>query len=402
MVSEAPPKPSRRHRWKKRGYAVITAFASVGWLGVVGLYVSTDGFLGFGGVPSARSVAHIRASAHYDGRDFVNLEPTDLMKVSYWETSKHAAFGNEMRTPTCPLPIVTDAAARLQRPPETGLRVTWLGHSTTLVEVDGAVVLTDPNWSQRSSPSAWVGPERFHPPPIAIGDLPKLDAVVISHEHFDHCDMGSIRALLRKQPDLRFHVPLGVAGHLEAWGVPSAQIVEADWWESTVIEGRGVEITSTPARHFNGRGVPWRAGSFWTSWTIVGPAHRVFFSGDTGLSERGLREIREKKGPFDLAMLEIGQHSPDWGDIHLGPAGALDAHGLLGAKHLLPIHWSTFQLAYHDWSEPAETLVKLAAEKPGTSVVTPRLGEPVEPGREGAPKTTPWWRPLPPLAASCP
>lgn len=401
-----PTDETRKAKWarrRKRAYRVITACASFGWLVLLGLYVSTDRFKGFGGIASAESLAHIEASKHYDGKQFVNLEPTTLMRASYWDTSKHWLFGKEMRSPTCPLPIVTDGAARLQRAPETGLRVTWLGHSTTLIEIDGAVILTDPNWSERSSPSTWVGPKRFHPPPIAMGDLPKLDAVVISHEHFDHCDMSTIRELAKKP--VLFFVPLGVAAHLELWGVPRGQIVESDWWESmklTAGAGSGVEITSTPSRHFNGRGLPWRPGSFWTSWTIVGPKHRVFFSGDTGLSELGLKEIREKKGPFDLGMYEIGQHSPDWGDIHLGPAGALDAHALLGAKHLLPIHWATFELAYHDWSEPAETLVTLASSKPDVSVLTPRLGEPIEPTHESAPKGSPWWRPLPPLASACP
>lgn len=392
----------KRARLKRRANVVVSVCAGLGWLVLLGLYVSTDRFKGFGGVPSEKSLAHIRASSHYEKGDFVNLEPTTLMKVGYWETTKHWANGKEMRSPTCPLPIVTDGAARIQRAPATGLRITWLGHSTTLVEIDGAVVLTDPNWSERSSPSTWVGPRRFHPPPIAMADLPKLDAVVISHEHFDHCDMNTVRELLRLQPSVSFHVPLGVAAHLEAWGVPTGRIVEADWWESMKLVEKGVEITSTPARHFNGRGIPWRAGSFWTSWTIVGPAHRVFFSGDTGLSEIGLKEIRKKKGPFDVAMLEIGQHSPDWGDIHLGPAGALDAHALLGAKHLIPIHWSTFELAYHAWSEPAETITKLAADKPDVSLLTPKLGEPLEPTSDPTPKTPPWWRPLPPIASSCP
>lgn len=393
-------KAKRRARLKRRAYVVVSVCATIGWLIVLGLYVSTDHWKGFGGIPSERSRARILASSHYKDGDFVNLEPTTLMKVSYWETTKHWAGGKEMRSPTCALPIVTDGAARIQRPPESGLRITWLGHSTTLIEIDGAVILTDPNWSERSSPSAWVGPRRFHPPPIALADLPKLDAVVISHEHFDHCDMNTIRELARRP--VTFHVPLGVAAHLEAWGVPSGQIVEADWWEAMKPVGPGVEITSTPSRHFNGRGVPWRPGSFWTSWTIVGPKHRVFFSGDTGLSEIGLKEIREKKGPFDVAMFEIGQHSPDWGEIHLGPAGALEAHALLGAKHLIPIHWATFELAYHDWSEPAETLVKLAAGKPEASVLTPKLGEPIEPTADPTPKTNAWWRPLPPIASACP
>jgi L-ascorbate metabolism protein UlaG (beta-lactamase superfamily) len=171
-----------------------------------------------------------------------------------------------------------------------------------------------------------------------------------------------------------------------------------------------VEIVSTPARHFNGRGVPWRIASLWTSWSIVGPKHRVFFSGDTGLTE-AFREIARKNGPFDVALLEIGQYHPSWGDIHLGPAGALDAQAMLAATWVFPIHWGTFELGFHAWSEPAETLT-VEAERRGVALLTPRLGEAVEPllagrgneneqGARGS-VATPWWRALPPIASRCP
>jgi L-ascorbate metabolism protein UlaG (beta-lactamase superfamily) len=315
----------------------------------------------------------------------------------YWSAFKHWLFGGEMRAPTCPLPVVTDAAARLAAPPASGLRVTWLGHSTVLVEVDGAVVLTDPMWSERASPSTIIGPKRFHAPPLAIEALPHLDAVVISHEHYDHLDEASVRALAGRGAP--FHVPLGIGAHLRAWGVPAAQIVEHDWWQDAKLAG-GVRVVATPARHFNGRGFPGRTGALWASWSIIGPKHRVFFSGDTGPTE-SLREIARREGPFDVALFEIGQYNKAWGDIHLGPEGALEAHARLGAKVLIPIHWSTFVLAYHDWSEPAETLLKYAKEG-GVNLLTPRLGEPVEPVAVPAPVTTAWWRALPPTAAKCP
>jgi L-ascorbate metabolism protein UlaG (beta-lactamase superfamily) len=302
-----------------------------------------------------------------------------------------------MRVPSCPLPVVTDAAARLAVAPASGLRITWLGHSTTLIEIDGVRLLTDPIWSQRASPSRWVGPRRYHPPPLALAALPPLDAVLISHEHYDHLDMDTVRALAAR--GVPFHVPLGIGAHLAAWGVPSAQIVEHDWWQGTVLRD-GVRVVSTPARHFNGRGLPWRRGSLWTSWSIVGPRHRVFFSGDTGLTE-SLREIARREGPFDAALVEIGQYHPTWGNIHLGPVGALDAFARLDARTLIPIHWSTFVLAYHAWSEPAETLMTEAARR-GISVATPRLGEPIEPAGPSPTPTTAWWRALPPVARACP
>ncbi len=368
---------------------IAVAVIVLGW-------ISTDHFAAFGGSPSGDELARMRVSPRFVGERFENAEPTTLMKGgSSWSAAKEWALGDEMRAPTCPLPIVTDAALQLAVPSPSGLRVTWLGHSTTLIEIDGATILTDPQWSERASPSRWVGPRRFHPPPLALADLPHVDAVVVSHEHYDHLDMATVRALAAR--GVPFHVPLGIGAHLAAWGVPAAQILEHDWWDERAIAD-GVRVVSTPSRHFNGRGVPWRTGALWTSWSIVGPRHRVFFSGDTGMTG-ALREIASREGPFDVALIEIGQYHPSWGDIHLGPIGALDAFAAIGAKTLLPIHWSTFTLAYHAWSEPAETLVTEAAKR-SVSVLTPRLGEPIEPTNPQA--TSAWWRALPPIAARCP
>jgi L-ascorbate metabolism protein UlaG (beta-lactamase superfamily) len=375
---------------------------------VLGAWASTDHFQSLGASPPFSTLARMKASPAFIDDHFENLEPTGLMKVGPVTTLRQWLFGNEQRSPNCALPIVTGGGARMAAPPTSGLRITWLGHSTTLIEIDGATILTDPIWSERASPSRWVGPRRFHPPPIALADLPRVDAVIVSHEHYDHLDMATVRALAPR--GLSFHVPLGIGAHLESWGVPRAQIKEHDWWERAPVVA-GVELVSTPARHFNGRGVPWRVGSLWTSWSIVGPKHRVFFSGDTGLTE-GFREIARKNGPFDVALLEIGQYHSSWGDIHLGPVGALDAQAMLAAAAVLPIHWGTFELGFHAWSEPAETLTVEAARR-GIALLTPRLGEPVEPAlaRSGmdatalaalAPAATPWWRALPPIASRCP
>jgi L-ascorbate metabolism protein UlaG (beta-lactamase superfamily) len=389
-------------RWLRRLRRLCVAAFAVAGLLLLLAFLSTDHFRAFGGVPSAATLARMRASPRFIDGKFQNDEPTSVMTAgSAWRSFKHWALGGEMRVPTCPLPLVTDAAARLATASASGLRVTWLGHSTTLIEIDGAVVLTDPVWGERASPSRWVGPKRFHPPPLALADLPHLDAVLISHEHYDHLDQGTVQALAAR--GVPFHVPLGIGGHLRAWGVPEAQIVEHDWWQSATLPG-GLRVVSTPSRHFNGRGLPWRVGALWTSWSLVGPRHRVFFSGDTGRTE-SFREIATREGPFDLALVEIGQYDPSWGDIHLGPLGALDAQAALQAKVLLPIHWATFNLGFHAWSEPPETLVRQAALR-GASVVTPRLGEPVELGAPTAQPpwspTTAWWRALPPLAARCP
>ncbi len=383
----------RRRWWPRIGIALLGALLL---LTAAVTYVSTDRLKGFGGIPGDEYEERFGASPQFSHGIFVNAEATGLMKAAGGLGLMRAyLLGDELRTPACRLPMVTDVRERLAAPPPSGLRITWLGHSTTLFEIDGQTVLTDPMWSDLASPSSLVGVRRFHPPPLPLADVPHLDAVVISHDHYDHLDMATIRALsVRGVP---FHVAIGVGVHLRKWGVPAAQIFEHDWWESVRLPG-GLEIVSTPARHFSGRGPLQANTTLWTSWSLVGPAHRVFVSGDTGMTQ-GFKALGEKYGPFDVALIEIGQWNPSWGDIHLGPRGALEAFAILNARRLLPIHWATFRLALHDWSEPAETLTVEAA-KTGVHLLTPLLGEPIEPTTD--PATGPWWRALPPMATHCP
>jgi L-ascorbate metabolism protein UlaG (beta-lactamase superfamily) len=262
--------------------------------------------------------------------------------------------------------------------------VTWLGHSTTLLEIDGHRVLTDPVWGDRASPVQFAGPKRFHRAPVPIDQLPPLDAILVSHDHFDHLDYPTVRALAALEAP--FVTSLGVGAHLEAWGVPRSRIHELDWWEAVTIGG--LRFHAAPARHFSGRGFGTTNATLWSSWSIEGERHRVFFSGDTGLTEE-FAEVGQRLGPFDLVMLEVGAYHPAWGSIHLGPDNAFVAHRLLGGGLLMPVHWGTFDLALHAWDQPAERLVT-RAESTGVRLVTPRLGRPVEPARvEGA---DPWWR----------
>jgi len=272
--------------------------------------------------------------------------------------------GGERRVPRGPLPSVSPLPVWSERP-SSGLRVTWLGHSTVLVEIGGRRVLTDPVW----------------------GRLPPVDAVLVSHDHYDHydhLDYPTIRRLARR--DVPFVTSLGVGAHLEAWGVRPERIVELDWWESHDVAG--LRLTAAPAQHFSGRSLTDRNATLWSSFAIRDEGHSVFFSGDTGLTNE-YGAIAARLGPFDLVMLEVGAFHPAWGDMHLGPENALEAVRLLGGAPLLPVHWGTFKLAMHPWDEPAEELLALASGT-GTRLVMPRLGEPVEPGREE--RVEPWWR----------
>lgn len=197
-----------------------------------------------------------------------------------------------------------------------------------------------------------LGPKRFQPVPLRLRQMPEVDVVVISHDHYDHLDYPTIRALARHSR-VPFVTSLGVGAHLQAWGVAAERITELDWWDSHRVPGTGLTITAAPSQHFSGRGFKDRNATLWSSMVIAGERHRVFFSGDTGLTTE-YATIRERLGPFDLVMLEVGAFHPAWGDIHLGPAHALEAHALLGGGALLPVHWGTFSLAMHAWDEPVE------------------------------------------------
>jgi L-ascorbate metabolism protein UlaG (beta-lactamase superfamily) len=316
-----------------------------------------------------------------------------LKKGTLAPTMSEFLRGGQRRTPPSALPS-SDPRGVWSRSPDTSLRATWLGHSTVLLEMDGVKVLTDPVWGERASPVTFAGPKRFQPVPVPVAALPPLDAVVISHDHYDHLDYGTILELARL--DVPFFTSLGVGAHLEAWGVPAERITELDWWESADLPNEGLSITAAPSQHFSGRALGGRNATLWSSFALRTDRSSVFFSGDTGLTpEYG--DIGERLGPFDLVMLEVGAFHPAWGDIHLGPENALEAFALLGGAHFLPVHWGTFNLAMHAWDEPAETLVALAPAR-GVHLVMPRLGEPLEPSH--VERVTPWWRTLAhPIAA---
>jgi L-ascorbate metabolism protein UlaG (beta-lactamase superfamily) len=341
----------------------------------------------FGGRPSGPRVERLQASPRFNGTTFRNTHRAapGLKKGTVLPTLSEFLMGGQRRTPPGALPIASPLES-WARPPETGLRATWLGHSTVLVEIDGVRVLTDPVWGERASPMTFAGPKRFQPVPVPIAALPALDAVIISHDHYDHLDQSTILELARL--DVPFITSLGVGAHLEAWGVPAERITELDWWEEALLARGGVTVTAAPSQHFSGRGGFDRNRTAWSSFHVRGPSHSFFFSGDTGLTPE-YSEIRGRLGPFDLVMLEVGAFHPAWGDIHLGPENALAAHALLGGGALLPVHWGTFNLALHAWDEPPETLVRLAPAT-GVQLVMPRLGEPVEPSR--VERVDAWWR----------
>ena len=346
---------------------------------------STRWFLTFGGTLQGARLERARHSPQFDGEKFVNPIPTNMLKPgSTWEMIRHQLFGDEQRVPPSPPPVVARATADYSAPPASGLRATWIGHASTLVEIDGHRLLTDPIWSERASPSTWVGPRRFHPPPLPLEALPHVDVVIISHDHFDHLDMATVLALAAR--GTRFAVPLGVGAHLEAWSIPAAQVTELDWGESLKVGE--LELTATPARHYSGRNPLRRDGTLWSSWVVKGPRHRLFFSGDSGYFD-GFKAIGAAHGPFDLTLIKIGACDRTWQDIHMSPEEAVKAHVDLGGRFLLPVHWGTFNLAFHAWNAPAEEALASAIAR-GVALAIPRPGQWVEPSNP--PPLEPWWR----------
>ena len=290
-----------------------------------------------------------------------------------WHDERHVGL------PGGPIPL-----ASAHWPAEAAeLAVTWFGHASALLEIDGRRVLLDPVWGHRVSPSPVVGPTRLHQPPVPLDQLPPVDAVVISHDHYDHLDLPTVQALMRTQT-APWVVPLGIGEHLRKWGVPDERIVELDWDDSHLIGD--LTLTCTEARHFSGRYFH-RDTTLWASWAVTGPRHRVFFGGDTGYTPAFAR-IGAQLGPFDLTLLPIGAYNDAWHAIHMDPEEAVRAHGDLGGGIFLPIHWATFNLAFHRWAEPVQRLLA-AAEGRGVDVVVPQPGERID--VLAPPPLRDWW-----------
>jgi len=351
-------------------------------LGLGLVFLVIDGYQAFGRGARGARLGRMQESPQWHAGTFTNPESLyndfGRMLSGAWAKSPNSA-------PHRPLDVARkpDLAA----PPQTGLRVTWLGHSTILIEIDGRTFLTDPVWGRRTSPVTWAGPERFYAPPLPLDQLPRLDAILISHDHYDHLDYPTIQRLAGK--DVPFVAPLGVGEHLAYWGVPERNIRELDWWNE--IDLGGLKIACVPARHASGRTLFDKDKTLWAGYALVGARHRVYFSGDTGLFPDMVR-IGERYGPFDLTLIEAGAYNQAWPDWHLGPEQAVRAHRLVRGRALLPIHWGLFDLAYHSWTEPLERVL-VAAERAHVTVLAPRPGQSIEP--EAPPPGERWWPRVP-------
>jgi L-ascorbate metabolism protein UlaG (beta-lactamase superfamily) len=335
------------------------------------------------GASSAKLRVSADTSPYAEAGRFANTEPDSTpVQVSTAAIIGRILTRGSAGRPAGPIPLVPGAALG-----QAGaMAVTWFGHSSVLIEIDGHRVLADPMWGDRPSPSRTLGPRRMHPTPTSLDRLPDLDAVLISHDHYDHLDLPTIRALsaLSSAP---FVVPIGIGAHLFKWGIPAARIVELDWGCSTRIGD--LTLTCVECRHFSGRNLA-RNTTQWSSWAIAGPAHRAYFGGDTGYTAAFAR-TGTALGPFDLTLLPIGAYADLWPDIHMNPEEAVRAHIDLHGGLLVPVHWATFNLGFHAWAEPVRRLTSAAA-KEDIQIALPRPGQRID---AAAPDPiADWWSPL--------
>lgn len=333
-----------------------------------------------GGMPTGDSLDRIKEAKNFKDGKFKNIE--EMSKEAEFKLDTMVSFFKAKETkPTEPIKV---QKLNNELDESEGLKVVWFGHSTLLLQLDDKKILLDPMLSKVPSPVPFIGGKRFSEElPIDIDNFPKLDAIVISHDHYDHLDYETVKKL--KDRTEKFYAPLGVAAHLKRWGVEDSKIVELNWWESSKFDN--ISFTATPSQHFSGRGLTNRNSTLWCSWVIKSDKYNLFFSGDSGYHKE-FKEIGEKYGPFDLTLMECGQYNEAWSQIHMMPEETVQAHIDVKGKILMPIHWGAFKLSIHPWYEPIERAMK-AADKERIAVISPKIGEVLD---MTDPKNIEWWK----------
>ena len=340
-----------------------------------------------GANPADERLVGIKQSTQYniDKNQFQNPKETPLTTGRSWTTVLYDYFFNgEDRIPKEKLPEAPPELSELDKK-SNEIRFIWFGHSTILLEIDGKRILIDPVFSDYASPIIGFA-KRFQPPVFDIEAINDIDIVLISHDHYDHLDLETISKL--KERNIQYVVPLGVAAHLEYWGIDNKKIIELDWWDEATFQG--LKFTCTPSQHFSGRGPFNRNTTLWASWAIQGLKQNIFYSGDSGYSEH-YKKIGDRLGPFDLAFLENGAYNLDWKFVHQLPEEGVQANIDLNSKAMVPVHWGMFNLALHTWYDPIERATT-EAKKRGVTIITPKLGQLVS--TKQTYKQENWWLPL--------
>ena len=369
----------RRRRWR---WVIQLSVAFIGILGVAFACAYPE----IGRAPSGDHAKRLKQSPNYDRSTerFVNRQQDkydeSMQRMSMSAMFKASFFGEQVRSPDQKLPEAkVDLDGFLN---SKGLAYVWLGHSTILLRLDGKTILLDPIF-HNAAPVSFVVP-RFQPPVLDLEELPPIDLVLISHDHYDHLSRRSIRYFKDKNTD--FIVPLGLSSYLVGWGIDPGRVKELDWWQEH--NWKGLKVVCTPSQHFSGRSGMMKNPTLWASWTVLGDSQRFFFSGDSGYDQHFI-EIGQRYGPFDVAFMECGQYNPLWPMAHLFPSETVRAGKELGAQAVQPIHWGVFRLSHHDWFEPPEFAHRFGREF-GIKVLTPIIGALVDP-KKSLPLRR-WWK----------
>jgi L-ascorbate metabolism protein UlaG (beta-lactamase superfamily) len=334
---------------------------------MMGVFIFTKTAHQFGKSAEGKALKRIQASKNYNGEVFVNLIPTHLdMNVSKLMRTIREFWAEKNKLPPGLMP--TNFTGGYTGGDST-IYLTWFGHSAILIEIEGKKIFFDPMLGPASSPVSFTNKRFDYREEIDFDEIPELDAIILSHDHFDHLDYGSILKL--KDKTNMFFAPIGVGSHLVYWGVPAEKVMAMDWWEST--EFMELELICTPSRHFSGRGLTDRNATLWASWVLKGKHESVYFSGDSGYGPH-FKEIGKKYGPFKLSMIECGQYNEKWADIHMMPEESVKAGEDLNSEMIMPIHWAAFNLAPHTWNDPIIRASK-EAEKRGLDLISPVIGK---------------------------
>lgn len=333
--------------------------------------LSLTGILWFANQNTGGEMSTLESSSNYKDGKFQNLEETPMMHpdTSYFNVMREFMKKDESREPESELETVQfDKEAFLE--PSNEIKVVWFGHSTVLLNIKGLIVITDPFFGERASPVSFMGTKKFsYSNDVKVEDLPEIDIVLISHDHYDHFDKKTIKKLNSKTAS--FIVPLGVEKQLLKWKIEEDKIIELDWWQQFKVN-KELLVTMTPARHFSGRGLV-RNKTLWSSYVIEAYGKRVYFSGDSGYGKH-FKEIGDNFGPFDLTLLECGQYNESWAYIHMNPKETFLANKDLKGKKMLPLHWGKFKLSLHPWTEPIELLIE-SSNGNYIDILTPKIGE---------------------------
>lgn len=328
----------------------------------------------------------IKKSAQYKDGKFQNPFETPMTtEGSTWDLMKRYTIVPRIDpAPKGEIPVTYLNHLDWNGSDSVDLQFSWLGHSSILIRLEDKNILLDPVLENRASPVSFAGPKRFHPAPVTANELPSIDIVLITHDHYDHLEKPTMEALADKAG--LFIAPLGIGTLLEKWGVPPEKVIDLDWWEHHMVDS--LTITVTPAFHYASRGLFDRNKRLWCSYAINGKERSIFISGDGGYYDE-FKKVGEELGPFDMSFLKIGSYDETWKQIHMTPEGAIQQHLDVQAKVLVPLHWATFDLALHPWYEPMERLIT-DAEKHDVQFLTPRIGQKIM--HNQLPDLDHWWR----------